>query len=135
MSKCGTITKKNAMIKALTSSLGVIKPALDMVGLSRNTHDDWMRNDPEYRARVEEVYEIDLDFGENALRKAMKNGSVPAIIFYLKTKGKKRGYQESSTVDTTVHIAPAENIDAVIERLGGADKAREILGGAIGNNG
>jgi len=36
--------------------------------------------------------------------------------------------------ETTVRVAPSENIDAVIERMGGAKAAREILGGAIGNN-
>ena len=38
------------------------------------------------------------------------------------------------TTDTTVRVAPSENIDAVIERMGGVKAAREILGGAIGNS-
>ncbi len=40
-----------------------------------------------------------LDFMESRLLKAIDKGNVTAIIFYLKTKGKDRGYIEPQEID------------------------------------
>jgi hypothetical protein len=39
-----------------------------------------------------------LDFAESMLDKGMKDGNMTAIIFYLKTQGKSRGYVERQEV-------------------------------------
>lgn len=43
---------------------------------------------------VEEVIESNLDAAESALLKAIAQGNMTAVIFYLKTKGRGRGYVE-----------------------------------------
>lgn len=53
-----------------------------------------MKEDPEFKAAVEEVQEYTVDVAESELHKLIKAGETTAIIFYLKTKGKKRGYVE-----------------------------------------
>ena len=101
MPKMGTAQRKEAMIAALHLSLGVVKTACEKVKLARGTHNDWFRHDPEYRAKVEEVYEVQLDFVESSFLKAIRDGSVPAMIHYLKNKGKKRGYSEVQKIEQT----------------------------------
>ncbi len=91
--------KKTAMIKALEKSLGVVSTAVQKVGISRTLHYNWVNDDAEYREAVEEIDGSALDFAESSLHGAMKNGSVPAMIFYLKCKGKKRGYVERQEID------------------------------------
>lgn len=90
---------KKAMIEALEKSLGVITTAAKAVGIDRSTHYDWYNNDPEYRAAVDSISDIALDFAESQLHKQIQGGEVSSTIFYLKTKGKKRGYVERTEVE------------------------------------
>ena len=43
-----------------------------------------------------EARENTLDFVESKLMKAIDDGNLTAIIFFLKTRGKSRGYSERS---------------------------------------
>ena len=93
-----TDTKKKAMIAALHQSLGVVTSACKAVGISRETHYKWLREDVDYKYQVDDLSNIALDFAESQLHNQIKNGSTPATIFYLKTKGKKRGYIERQEI-------------------------------------
>lgn len=86
------------MIKALTNSLGVVTIACKEVGIARQQHYHWMQVDEEYKKAVEDVADIALDFAESMLHKQIQDKDTTATIFYLKTKGKKRGYIERSEV-------------------------------------
>lgn len=90
---------KKAMIEALEKSLGVVTTAAKAVGIDRSTHYGWYNNDPEYRAAVDSISDIALDFAESQLHKQIQGGEVSSTIFYLKTKGKKRGYVEKTEVE------------------------------------
>jgi len=90
---------KKAMIEALEKSLGVVTAACKSVGIGRTTHYMWMDQDPEYKRAVEDISDVALDFAETHLHKQIKEGSSTSTIFYLKTKGKKRGYIERQEVD------------------------------------
>jgi hypothetical protein len=133
MPKMGTAKRKENMIAALKSTLGVIKTASEKCGVSRGTHDDWLRHDPKYREKVEAVYEEQIDFAESALFKQIRDGVPQSTIFFLKTKGKKRGYIEKIENETTVRVENSPAIDKIVENLGGLDAARKALGGAFGN--
>lgn len=89
---------KKEMLNALTLSLGVVTTACDKCGVPRSTHYKWMQEDEEYRAAVEELADVALDFAESKLHKQMDKGDTTATIFYLKTKGKKRGYVERQEI-------------------------------------
>jgi hypothetical protein len=91
--------KKKAMILALEKNLGIITSAIKVVGIGRRTHYLWMKEDEEYRAAVEEIQDIVLDFAESKLYELIKNCEPSAIYFYLKTKGRKRGYSERIEID------------------------------------
>jgi hypothetical protein len=88
------VTLKKAMIEALEKSLGIVTTAAKAAGIDRNTHYTWMKKDEAYAQAVRELEDIPLDFAESQLHKQIKNGNTPATIFYLKTKGRRRGYVE-----------------------------------------
>ena len=90
---------KKAMLDALEKSLGVVTSACKTVGIGRTTHYLWMDSDPEYKAAVQELSDVALDFAESQLHKQIKDGNSTATIFFLKTKGKKRGYVERQEVE------------------------------------
>jgi hypothetical protein len=92
------ITKK-AMLEALEKSLGVVTSACKTVDISRETHYRWLREDADYKAAVEALSDVALDFAESQLHKQIKEGNSTATIFFLKTKGKKRGYIERQEVE------------------------------------
>jgi hypothetical protein len=92
---------KKAMLDALEKSLGVVTSAAKTVGVGRTTHYLWMQEDKEYKAAVEELSDVAIDFAESQLHKQIKEGNSTATIFFLKTKGKKRGYVERQEVDVS----------------------------------
>jgi hypothetical protein len=90
---------KRAMLDALEKSLGVVTAACKAVGIGRTTHYLWMQEDAEYKAAVDGLSDVALDFAESQLHKQIKEGNSTATIFFLKTKGKKRGYIERQEVE------------------------------------
>jgi len=94
------ITKK-AMLEALEKSLGIVTSACKAVDISRETHYRWLREDAEYKAAVDSLSDVALDFAESQLHKQIKDGNSTATIFFLKTKGKKRGYVERQELDVS----------------------------------
>ena len=90
------------MLEALEKSLGIVTDACKKVKINRDTHYEWMKKDPQYKAAVDSLSDLAIDFAESKLHTSIRNGSDTAIIFYLKTKGKKRGYVEKQEIDHTV---------------------------------
>lgn len=91
--------QKKAMVAALKSTLGIVQTATEKVGITRQTHYNWLKEDESYREAVENISEIKLDFVESALFKKIQAGDTTAIIFAAKTLGKKRGYAEKIEVE------------------------------------
>lgn len=85
---------KNNLLKALEKHLGIISTACKEVGCSRRTFYDLLEEDEEFKENYEELSEVSLDFVESKLHELIRQENPTAIIFYLKTKGKKRGYTE-----------------------------------------
>ena len=92
-------THKKAMIEALEKSLGIVTTACKAVGIVRSTHYKWYSEDEEYKKAVNGVSDVVLDFAESQLHKQIQNGNTTATIFYLKTKGKGRGYIEKNEIE------------------------------------
>ena len=93
--------KKEAILQALENSLGVVTVACKSVDIPRSTYYKWLKEDEEFSKQVKDIENIALDFGESQLHKQIGNGNTSATIFFLKTKGKKRGYVERSELDLT----------------------------------
>jgi hypothetical protein len=94
-----TATTKTAMLDALEKSLGIVTTACQAVGIDRVTHYRWMRADMEYKAAVESIADKALDFAETHLHALIKDKNPAAVIFFLKTKGKARGYVERQEIE------------------------------------
>tara|TARA_A100001201_G_C3913803_1_gene148530 strand:- start:26 stop:391 length:366 start_codon:yes stop_codon:yes gene_type:complete len=89
-----TDINKRSMIEALELCLGLVTHACKKVGISRETHYKWLRQDEEYRQKCDQVSELVIDMAESSLYKQINQGSTAATIFFLKTRGKKRGYEQ-----------------------------------------
>ncbi len=66
----------------------------DKAGITARTFRKWKQADPDFAQAIDLVEEVRTDFVENALMQRIKDGDTTAIIFYLKTRGKTRGYTE-----------------------------------------
>ena len=101
-----TTYKKAAMLEALSKPLGLVTHACKIVGIARSTQYDWLRNDEEYKLAVESTSDLVLDMAESSLFKQINKGNAAATIFFLKTRGKKRGYEQ----DEPLMIQPKHEI-------------------------
>lgn len=92
---------------AYENSLGVLKTACEMSGMCRKTIWEWRKKYPEFDAACHECEETALDFVESKMFKKIDRGdkgSESLIIFYLKTKGKHRGYIEKQEIDMNAEV-------------------------------
>lgn len=92
---------KKGMIEALEKSLGIVTTACKNVGISRETHYRWLKEDKAYKKACKEMENVALDFAESQLHKQIAKGNPLSTIFYLKCKAKKRGYIEQQDVKIT----------------------------------
>jgi hypothetical protein len=92
---------KKAMLDALEKSLGIVTAACKAVGIGRTTHYLWMQEDKEYKKAVDELGDVAIDFAESQLHKQIRDGNSTATIFFLKTKGRGRGYVERQEIHNT----------------------------------
>lgn len=124
------------VFKALADACcGIMADIADRLGISRSSLYGWCKDDPEFGAAVEEAREQFLDLAETNLRRLIagvpkmrkdENGeeqfagwevrpSEQAIIFLLKTRGKKRGYVERTEVDGSLNLKGSIPIRAWVE--------------------
>jgi hypothetical protein len=92
---------KKALLEALSKSLGVVTTACQMVNIDRSTFYKYVNEDPDFKAAVGDIDNEALDFAESKLHDQIRKGDTTAIIFYLKTKGKGRGYIEKTQVENS----------------------------------
>lgn len=86
--------KKKNFINAFLSEGCNISKACKAADIDRGTYYIWMEKFQEFKAEIEEAQEKLLDFTESKLVENIQTNDTRAIIFMLKTKGKKRGYVE-----------------------------------------
>lgn len=91
-------TRKKAIVKAMEKTLGIVTTACTKVGIARSTFYEWYSDDEAFRKEIDSIDDMALDFAESELHKQIKGGIPASTIFYLKTKGKSRGYIERTEV-------------------------------------
>ena len=108
VTKVTTSDKKKNFLEALHSNLGNISEACNKINISRQTYYRWIDDAQDFESKCKNVSESLLDLAENRLLEKINDYDTTSIIFFLKTKGKKRGYIEKQEVE---HIKPFEDID------------------------
>jgi hypothetical protein len=93
-----TKINKERLLKALESSLGVVTTALKATDLSRTNFYKWLKEDEEFKAKVEEIESIQQDFIKSKYYECVKD-KVPAVVIHAaKTR---LGWNETNRVDLT----------------------------------
>lgn len=114
---------KRRFLKALATTDFNIGEAARRAGVSRSVASTWRKTDPDFKQRMENIFEDQKDFAESILMRNMRSRhpitSNTATIFFLKTKAKDRGYIEGQVIEHKGQInhgvlvmpAPPQNPD------------------------
>jgi len=93
----GKPTVKEA-IEAIVKAKGFVATAATLCNTSRTTMHSMINKHPKLKEAVDDAREKNRDFAEGKLMMAIDEGNITAIIFYLKTQGKDRGYVERQEI-------------------------------------
>ena len=88
---------RDKFLEVYATKMGNVSKACKAANISRQTFYDWMK-DKQFAGKVDEVKEGLLDFAEHQLLSNIRDGKTAEILFYLKTKGKGRGYIERQEI-------------------------------------
>lgn len=91
--------QQSDFLVSLEKSLGIITAAIEATGVTRAKYISWLNVDEEFSKRVDLIMEKQIDFVESKLLEKINKGDTTAITFYLKTKGKDRGYTEKQIME------------------------------------
>jgi predicted DNA-binding transcriptional regulator AlpA len=91
--------KKRRLLSALEQTGGLVATACQAVGISRAHFYNYLNDDKEFREKVKEVDEREIDFTESQLKANIREGKEASIFFHLKCKGKHRGYVEKTQME------------------------------------
>jgi Transposase len=86
--------RKLKVLTALVECRGIISDASQATQVARSTIYDWIAADEQFKAAVEAAREVSIDRVEKKLFDQIDKDDTTAIIFFLKTRAKKRGYVE-----------------------------------------
>jgi hypothetical protein len=98
---------------AITRTHGIIATAAELlcreksektgrkISITRQSISERIHNNEKLKQAHDEAADAMLDFAEDKLFQKIIAGDIGAIIFYLKCKGKRRGYIERSAVEVS----------------------------------
>ena len=98
--------RKEMFINNLKASGGIICVACESTGINRSTYYRWRESDKDFADAVDEVMDAQVDFVESKLMELINAHDTTATIFYLKTKGKKRGWTEKQQPLVAINTDP-----------------------------
>ncbi|OGS40500.1 MAG: hypothetical protein A3K77_00715 [Euryarchaeota archaeon RBG_13_31_8] len=103
--------KKEQVIEALKQSGGFLTEAAKKLCCDYHTVQNYINRHEEIAKAWEHIKEAQLDFTESKLIKNIGRGKEASIFFYLKCKGKQRGFIEHSRLEIAgVKGAPPVNM-------------------------
>ena len=104
-----TDKKKKDFLISLKKNNGNISESCDAANIGRQTYYDWIEKDEVFKQDADDAQESLIDLAESKLMENIEDNDNTSIIFFLKTKGKKRGYIEKQEIDA--NIRPIEDIN------------------------
>ena len=118
---------KEQFIKALYQTNGIVAAACVAAHVGRSTYYRWMQSDVDFGRKVHDVMETQKDYVESKLLANINAGDTTAIIYYLKTKARDRGWNERVNPEKTAAAQPEPLLPPVerkeMKRLVAAKKA------------
>jgi len=98
-------TKHKTFLEIFQANGCAVYISCTKANIHHKTYYRWLKNCPEFAEAVTNAKESLLDFAENSLMAHITKKNLTATIFYLKTKGKDRGYMErvEQRVEATIH--------------------------------
>lgn len=88
------INEKDRFIKIYNQKGCNIRKTCKALNIDRGTYYNWIEKDKEFGVKCKEQKEALIDDTEDKLMEEINKNNIVAIIFYLKTQGKDRGYVE-----------------------------------------
>lgn len=89
------------IVDALKKAGGIAADAARLLGCERSNIWNRVKKSKELQAARDDARAEVLDLCESQLIACIKGGNLGAIIFFLKTQGRERGYVERTEVDAT----------------------------------
>jgi hypothetical protein len=86
--------RKENFLKVFRKKAGIVTATCQAVGIGRSIYYDWLHDDKAFAASIDDINEQMLDFAESKLQGAIEAGASWAVCFFLKCKGKARGWVE-----------------------------------------
>lgn len=90
---------KKRLIDAMKKYHGIVTRACEVVGISRNQYYVYYNTDSKFKEQIDEMDDYNLDIVEDKLFQNIMDRDKSSIFFYLKYKGRKRGYVDSSDLN------------------------------------
>ena len=113
------------IMKALEATGGVLVHAAQKLQMSRDGVWKRIKKSPQLQRFFEDVVESKLDLAESKLMELVEAGNLAAIIFYLKCRGKHRGWVERQEIDhrgdLTVQVVRYADVSKGCECQGNKD--------------
>jgi hypothetical protein len=131
--------KKQTFLEIYQKKGGIIYLACEAANVGRTTYFAWMKRDPQFAAAVKELDDYLLDFTESKLMEKIQSGNLTAMIFYLKCKGKKRGWVERQEVTGAEGVPLVSGVSEEEERrlrslsVDDLKRIRDIIQGGNGH--
>ena len=94
-----TLEKKKLVLSLFVSKAGNVAELCRSTNISRQTFYRWCKEDAVFNQAIEDGREGLIDFAESKLFSLIDEKHPTAIIFFLKTKAKHRGYIEKSELE------------------------------------
>ncbi len=118
--------RRKQFLMALVKCHGVISDACKASGVSRRTVYSWIDIDEEFNQALSLIQIESVDFAESKLFENIGRGYEASIIFFLKTRGKGRGYDENSTgkAKSRMEEAISDHTDDELQQQIGALEAK-----------
>lgn len=91
------VTKEQVMT-ALTETNAFMSGAANKLGMTTRGLRNYIQRYPDLQEHIEALREKRVDFAEGMLFRLIQEGNIAAIIFFLKTQAKHRGYTERQEI-------------------------------------
>jgi hypothetical protein len=92
------LDKQDEFLENMVKTLGIIRYACQLTGISRGLYNIWYNKYPDFRDRVAIVNEEVKDYVESKIMDKIRDDDTTMLIFYAKTKMKDRGYVERQEI-------------------------------------